>query len=144
MARKRQTRTIALKRRVSWADADPAGIMNTPRAFDYAVDVMEVFYLKVLGFSFGELITKHGMGNPFVHIEADFHAPLVQGKPLTLTVAVERLGRSSISWRVDARRADRRLAFRVKAVSTFIRNDTFRPVPIPAAWHKKLSRYLPA
>lgn len=139
-----RSRAVSLKRRVNWSDADAAGIMNTARAFDYAIKVIEEFYRQVLGFSFGELITKHGMGIPMVHIEADFMAPLAQGKPLTLTASLERLGRSTVSWRVEARRADRKVAFRVRATSSFIRNETFRSVAIPDAWRKKLSHYLPS
>lgn len=138
-----RTRTVSLKRRVNWSDADAAGVMNTARAFDYAIEVIEEFYRQVLGFSFGELLAKHGMGIPMVHIEADFMAPLAQGKLLTLAASLERLGRSSVSWCVEARRADRKVAFRVRATSSFIRNDSFRSVAIPDAWRKKLSRYLP-
>lgn len=144
MAPKRRPQAVTLKRRVNWSDADAAGIMNTARAFDYAIEVIEEFYRRELGFSFGELISKHGMGIPMVHIEADFMAPLAQGKMLTLSATLERLGRSTVSWRVEARRTDRKVAFRVRATSSFIRNDTFRSVAIPGAWRKKLSRYLPA
>jgi YbgC/YbaW family acyl-CoA thioester hydrolase len=139
----RKQRTIALKRRVTWSDADPAGIMNSARAFDYSVEVIEEFYRRVLGWGFGELIEKHGMGVPMVHVEADYFAPLPQGKTVTLTAVLEKLGHSSVAWRVEARRADRKIAFRVRAVTSFIRNDGFRSAAIPMAWRKKLSRYLP-
>lgn len=143
MPRKQRTKTITLKRRVTWSDADPAGIMNSARAFDYSVEIIEEFYRRVLGWGFGDLIQRHGMGVPMVHVEADYLAPLPQGTTVMLSAALEKLGRSSVAWRVEARRADRKIAFRVRAVTSFIRNDGFRSVAIPAAWRKKLSHYLP-
>lgn len=133
---------MAVRRVVSWSESDPAGMMNSPRAFDYAIDAIEAIYREAVGITFTELITRHGLGAPLVHLSCEYSAPLHEGDRFTVTARIEHLGRSSIVWRVEARRRDRRIAFRAKLVSSFVRRRDFKPVAMPPAFRAGFARYL--
>ncbi|MFO0995062.1 MAG: thioesterase family protein [Alphaproteobacteria bacterium] len=142
--RRAKARGITLRRTVSWSESDPAGMMNSPRAFDYAIDAIELVYRQALGITFLGLIERHALGAPLVHLSCDYTAPLAEGDRLTLTAWIERLGTSSITWRVEARRSDRKVAFTVRLVSSFVRRRDFKPVAMPARFRARFGRYLRA
>jgi 4-hydroxybenzoyl-CoA thioesterase len=135
-------RGITVRRTVTWSESDPAGMMNSPRAFDYAIDAIETIYRKALGITFLGLIERHGLGAPLVHLSCDYTAPLKEGDRFTLIASIERLGTSSITWQVEARRTDRKIAFRARLVSSFVRRSDFRPVPMPPAFRTRFARYV--
>lgn len=138
-------RTLSFERTVQWADADPAGRINSPRAFDYANEAIEVFFRKEIGISFLELLHEHRLGAPVVHTSCDFASPLLEGEAVTLTLGIERLGNSSVTWRVDAvHLVSGKLVFSVTTVSTIIDLTTGRATPIPPRFREAMEPFLTA
>lgn len=133
---------LVLKRRVSWNDSDPARVMNTPRAFEHATDAIEAVLERCYGVTYTGLIERHGLGQPNVHASCDYLRPLRAGDRFTLAVDIEKLGRASVIWRVEGRDARGRLALRLRVVSSLVRMDRFRAVPIPPRWRKRLAAYV--
>ncbi len=87
--------TIELKRRVRWADADPAFRINFPRYFEY-FEEGESELLRACGVS----MLYHGCeyGFPRVHAECTFKRVLALDAEFTMRVTIAKLGRSSIRY----------------------------------------------
>ena len=87
--------SIELKRRVRWADADPAFRINFPRYFEY-FEEGEAELLRSCGFSLLKSNSEYGF--PRVHAECNFKRTLALDAEFTLRVSIGKLGRSSIRY----------------------------------------------
>lgn len=135
-------KTFSIRQVVTWSMADLAATMNSPRAFDYALEAIEAFFRDILGLSFRRLVQEHGTGAPVVHASCDYLEPLWEGDEFTLTLAIERLGNKSITWRVAAQRADGTDVFRVRLINAMIDIETRQPKPIPVEFRGPMEDYL--
>ena len=135
-------KTFSINQVVTWSMADLAATMNSPRAFDYALEAIEAFYRQVLGHNFRRLVHEHGTGAPVVHASCDYLEPLWEGDEFTLTVVIECLGDSSITWRVAAQRSDGTDVFRVRLINAIIDAKTRESKPIPAEFRMLMESYL--
>jgi acyl-CoA thioester hydrolase len=119
--------------RVEWIDTDASGIYHNSAVVRY-VEAAEA-----------ELMRQHGLDSyfgqaPRVHHEVDFESPLRFGQEITATVVLERLGRSSMSFRFEVwREADghgpRVRAARGRYVTVHVpAGGTTTSAPWPAAW----------
>lgn len=135
--------TLQSERMVQWADSDPAGRINSPRAFDFAAEAIEGFFRSQLGISYLQLIRNHNLGAPFVHASCDYLSSLLEGESVRLTLSIERLGTSSITWRVAAAHFDDgRPVFDVRMISTIISMNSGRAVPIPKDFRAAMAPYV--
>jgi 4-hydroxybenzoyl-CoA thioesterase len=75
------------------------------------------------------------------HIECDFIAPSKIGETLTLSLAVKRIGRTSLTLAVDGC-ADDEPRVRATLVTVLASMETHRPVPFPADLKERLERYV--
>ena len=91
--------SVELKRRVRWADADPAGRIYFPRIFDYFCEAEDEI-LKRAGYDLEDLFGNPGreFDFPRVHAECQFKKVLQFGACFTMSVQVGRLGRTSIQY----------------------------------------------
>jgi 4-hydroxybenzoyl-CoA thioesterase len=87
------------RRKVRFADVDPAGIAFYPRYFEMLNETVED-WLDGLGWGFGRLHLENRSAVPARRIEADFLAPSRLGDVLDVTLEVERVGRTSLALRV--------------------------------------------
>jgi acyl-CoA thioester hydrolase len=87
--------TIELKRRVRWADADPAFRINFPCYFEYFEDG-EGELLRACGIT--NWYQQSAYGFPRVHAECTFKKTLALDAEFTMRVSVGKLGRSSIRY----------------------------------------------
>lgn len=126
--------------RVSWGDCDPAGILYTPRVFDYCTKALEGWYRDVLGSSWYEMI-KSGTGSPMVHVECDFIRPMAADLDLEVSVRIERLGSSSISFLIDGHGPGGEAHFRAKYVACLTDFKTAKAIPIPPALRERAEAY---
>jgi 4-hydroxybenzoyl-CoA thioesterase len=85
-------------RPVRFEDVDAAGIVFFARFFGYCHEAMEALLGAVPGGYVG-LVVGRKVGFPAVHVEADFESPLRFGDVARISVTVERIGKSSCSFR---------------------------------------------
>lgn len=133
--------TYDRRRTVEWGDSDPAAFINSPRAFDFAVESIEGFYRDVLGLSFLGLLENRRLGAPVVHARCDFKATLRESDTVEMILSIERLGTSSVTWRIDAI-FEGKPVFEVCMVSSYIRLEDSRPVSIPEDFRARMQPYL--
>jgi acyl-CoA thioesterase FadM len=130
------------RRRLNWGEADPAGTIYAPRAIDFAIQAIEGLWMEALGLSFREFQARHGLGTPWVHTSCEFARPLRAGEPFDLTIALEKLGTSSLNWRGEATRPDGEKLFHLKLVSVVIDMSSGAARVIPADVRAGLAPYV--
>lgn len=87
--------------RIEFNHCDPAGIVFYPRYFEMTNSVCENFFREAVGYSYHAMMDD-GIGVPTARIETDFRAPSRLGDVLDWDLVVERLGGSSVTFRLTA------------------------------------------
>ena len=88
--------------RVSWGDCDPARIAYTANIPAWALAAINGWWEAHLdGDGWYQMELDRGFGTPFVRMEMDFRAPITPRARLICKVWPERLGTTSITFRVD-------------------------------------------
>ena len=84
---------------VRFADVDHAGIVYFARFFDYCHATLEAFLREHIGArAYADLLDRDRMGFPAVHTTCRFVGPLRFGDIMNVELAIERMGRSSITF----------------------------------------------
>jgi acyl-CoA thioesterase FadM len=135
-------KTFVQQRRLNWGEADPAGTIYAPRAIDFAIQAIEALWQEAAGLSFNDFYARHGLGAPWVHTSCEFEKPLRAGEAFELRIALERIGRSSLSWIGEATRPDGEPLFRLKLVSVIIDAKCGEARGIPDTIRNALSVYV--
>jgi 4-hydroxybenzoyl-CoA thioesterase len=129
------------QRRLTWGEADPAGTIYAPRAIDIAIQAIEALWIEAAGLSFNDLHARHGLGAPWVHTSCEFTSPLRAGETFEIRVTLERIGRSSLTWRGEAARPDGTALFRLKLVSVIVDAQSGEARRLPDAIRTALSMH---
>lgn len=131
------------RRTVRWGDCDPAGIVYTPRVFDYVLEAMEGWYRDVVGIDWVTLNQGMGMGAPTVRAECDFMRAPRPDQVLDLEVRIERVGRGSLTFVVTATDEAGQHYFRSLMVACFVARgeDGFDSIAIPDDIRQRIVAY---
>ena len=128
--------SIEVKRRVRWADSDPAGRINFPRYFEYMEDG-EAELMRARGLSYATLPA--GCGVPRVHTECSFRKILNYDAPFTMRVTVGKLGNTSIRYDYQFFLDGESPELAAEGSMTIVVIKDGRPIPIPQEWREALS-----
>ena len=129
--------------RVTWGDCDPAKIVYTARIPWFALDAINGWWVANLGGDgWFQMELDHNVGTPFVRLEMDFRAPITPRHPLICHVWPVRLGKTSITFRVDGEQ-DGALCFCSRSVSVFTDAASFVKRTPPDDMRAAIERYLP-
>lgn len=91
--------TFRMTRPVRFADIDHAGIVYFARFFDYFHVTLEEFLQARIGSrAYVDLLDRERVGFPSVRTECRFVSPLRFGDIMEVELAIERMGRSSITF----------------------------------------------
>jgi 4-hydroxybenzoyl-CoA thioesterase len=119
------------ERPVRFEEVDAAQIVFFPRFLNYCHEAMEALFGALDG-GYVALIRDRRIGLPAVHVECDFTLPLRYGDVARIEVTIDRIGRSSCTFRyVFTRAADGAavaVILHVCAVSD-LRNVSAIPIP---------------
>jgi 4-hydroxybenzoyl-CoA thioesterase len=115
---------------VRFSHCDPAGIIFYPHYFVMFNGLVEDWFNQALEINYADFITTRRLGLPMVNIKCDFVAPSKIGEIITLTLTLERIGKSSL---VLATGAQMENQIRIAAQLTLcvFSFDTKRAAPIP-------------
>ncbi|MBV9210549.1 MAG: acyl-CoA thioesterase [Acidobacteria bacterium] len=128
--------------RVRFGDADPAGLVYYPIIFHYFHIALEEFFAERCGITYAKLMTDERIGFPTVNTQTDFLIPLVYGDETDVQMRVMKLGRASITFEYEARRAnDGALCARSAQVHVCMNLDTRRAVPIPDKYREIFEKH---
>lgn len=122
--------TYSRHMRVEFNHCDPAGIVFYPRYFEMTNSLCENFFREVVGYPYSAMMAD-GIGVPTVRIETHFAAPSRLGDVLDWRLFVEKLGKTSVTFRAEAWCE---AALRVTVHLTLVwLSPSHRPAPWPAA-----------
>jgi len=128
--------------RVTWGDCDPARIAYTARLPWFARDAINGWWEAKLGQGgWFHMELDRDVGTPFVNLNMDFRAPVTPRHPLICKVWPTRLGKTSISWRVDGYQ-DRTLCFEGRFTCVFTQASAFRKQPPPPEIRQLIEAHL--
>ena len=119
---------------VGWGDCDPAKIAYTARIPEWALQAIDAWWDAHLGQGRGgwfHMEIDRGFGAPFVSLQMDFRKPVTPRHRLICLPRPIRLGRTSITFRVEGRQ-DGALCWEGEFTSVFIDGASFKPAPPPA------------
>lgn len=129
--------------RIRFDDVDGAGIVYYPRFLHLCHAAFEDFFDAAAPFSYPELISNKRLGFPTVHIDADFKAPLSYGDIAIVTLAVRKVGVSSVLTHYDIRRKrDSVLSFVADITTVLIHLDTQQSLPLTDELRAVFQSYL--
>ena len=132
---------FVFRRPVRFAEVDAAGIVFFPRYHEYCHDALEAFFGELPG-GYAALVRQRDLGVPTVHLETDFKSPLRYGDTARFETAIERVGRTSLTFYHTIRReADGTIAATVRQVVVMTTISTLTPIPVPADVRDLLARY---
>lgn len=131
-------------RRMAWSDSDAARIVYTGRFFEFAMAAVEAWFREVWGRHWYRMHVEQEIGTPFVHVDMDMLAPLVPDDLLAVTVTVERMGRSSLTFGLTGRKEeDGTPCFRATYVCTLVSmQPAMHAIPIPEDQRAVIEQYI--
>ncbi len=128
---------------VTWGDCDPAKIVYTARLPWFALDAINGWSEAHLdGDSWFQMELDRNVGTPFVRLEMDFHHPVTPRLALICHVWPEKLGETSITFRVDGMQ-DGKHCFSSRSVNVFTTADAFRKRMPPEELRNIVEKALP-
>lgn len=115
---------------VRFGHCDPAGIVFYPRYFEMLNALIEDWFTQGLGVDYAQLLGPRRVGLPTVQLNAEFLRISRMGDVLRQTLAIEKLGRSSLALRVAFEGADGlRARFAPVLVCTSLQTHKAQPFP---------------
>ncbi|HJZ84567.1 MAG TPA: thioesterase family protein [Polyangia bacterium] len=115
--------------RVRFGDEDHAQIVYYPRFYNFFHIAFEDFFNEQ-GHDYQKVLDVERLGFPTVHVETDFFRTLKFGDVFEIEVAVERVGRSSATFRYRGRK-DGELAAEARMTVVCVDMRTWKAVEIP-------------
>ena len=122
-------------------DCDSAQIAYTSRFVDFAIEAAEYWWECVVGLDWYQLNVGQNLGTPMVGVKLDFEAPLIAGDRVDLIVTLGRLGRSSLSLRVEGMRLDGRRSFVAELTSALIDREAMKSTPFGQEFRGRIEGY---
>lgn len=121
---------------------DGANIAYYPRIYDLAHRFFEEAWEPMCGVSYPEMINNRKIGFPVVHVETDFIAPLRYGDIIHATIAIKRVGTSSVTWNYRLYNQDETLLWVSSQVTVCVDMDSLESQPVPDDLRQGLLNHL--
>jgi len=126
---------------VRWGDCDPARIVYTGKLPEFALQAIDAWWQHHGGAGWYQMEIDQNLGTPFVSMALEFRAPVTPRHPLRCRVWPNRLGQTSVGFRVEGRQ-DGSLCFTGSFVCVFTVADEFRKSPPPQRIHDIVAAHL--
>lgn len=125
---------------IRFSHCDPAAIVFFPRYFVMFNNLVEDWFDDGLKLGYAHVVNERRIGLPTVSIRCDFQRPSRMGERVHLNLAVDRLGRSSISLALECRHGDE-VRLRAQQVIVTQSLDSGRAIEIPPDIRAALAPY---
>lgn len=116
--------------RIRFSHCDPAGIVFFPQYLVMLNGLVEDWFTDCLGVNYSRLLGPRRIGMPIVRLECEFRAVSRMGDDVTLGLAVERIGNSSLTLALHCRAGEQeRMRSRQVLVATDLDTHQARALP---------------
>jgi acyl-CoA thioesterase FadM len=122
--------------------ADPAGVLFYGRIFELFHQAYAALVVHA-GIDYDAHFGIRRYAIPIVHAEADYRAPIRAGEHLSVHVAVERLGHSSLSLAFTVRGPAGEIRATGREVHVAVEPRTFAKIPLPDSVRAAFLPYAP-
>ncbi|KVG23667.1 acyl-CoA thioesterase [Burkholderia ubonensis] len=126
---------------IRFQHCDPAGIVFYPQYFVLFHELIEDWFNDGLNVNYADFVSNQKLGVPTARIEVDFIAPSKIGDILQMSLAVKRLGRSSIGLSLSAF-GDEGVRVRIEQTVVLFSLDRREPVAIPEELRARLALFM--
>jgi 4-hydroxybenzoyl-CoA thioesterase len=132
---------FTLVRRVPFGDTDVAGSLYFANVSRYCMEAIEQYFLDRLGIDWYRLNVDRKIGTPFVRADLEFQRAATPRDTLTIRVAIEQLGRSSVLFRVTGYiETAERSCWEGRFKCVFVDAATSRSIAIPDEFRSVMER----
>ncbi len=133
--------TFRSQLKIRFGDIDRAGIVYYPRFLHYFHIALEEFFISQLNIEYHEIIEKHRIGLPTVHLETDFSKPFSYGDDIEVEVLVQNVGNTSITFGYRVfKKGDVEPRIVGQNVTVCLNMDTFKKMEIPDWLRQRLEK----
>ncbi|HSD44608.1 MAG TPA: thioesterase family protein [Burkholderiales bacterium] len=137
------SKSFSAEHLIRFSHCDPGGIVYFVHFFDMCNGTVEDWFAEVIGMNFNEIHLVRRWGFPIVDTGCHFYRPCRLSDRLKLTLAIAKLGRSSIEFSIRGTvKGDEK--FRARHKVAMISLDTYRAIPIPDDLRAKMEPYVAA
>jgi 4-hydroxybenzoyl-CoA thioesterase len=127
-------------RRLNFGDCDPSGIAYFPAYLNIMVGVYEEFF-EAIGFGWPQMINERKLGFPTVTLDLTFKSPAFHGEMMDFSLAVIRIGNSSLDLEHTVTTGDR-LLWTAKQRLVVTSHETHKAVSWPHDLRLALNEHL--
>jgi len=122
---------------------DPAGIVFYPQYFVLFNELVEDWFNHGLQHNYADMVYQQRLGTPMVKLATEFLSPSQIGEVLRMSLAVKRIGRSSLEIEVDGTSGG---TMRVRSFQTLVlaNVDQRRSVPFPPEMRERMQAFVVA
>jgi acyl-CoA thioesterase FadM len=132
-----------VRRRVRWAECDPAGVVYTGKFAEYLLSAVSLFYENLVAGSYRQFTGQLGVDTPCRGLELDFRGALWPDDEFTMMVSVGEIRRSTFDLLVDAVQDSGRDVFHGRFTPILIpKGGERRSIEIPEAYRAALEPHL--
>jgi YbgC/YbaW family acyl-CoA thioester hydrolase len=137
------TKRFTRKVTVRFDDVDYARILYFPRQIHFLLIVLEQFFVEELRLPIKAMFDEQHLSMPTVNIQADFKTPLQFGDEAEITMWVERIGNTSITFTYEAvNAATKEPTCTARHTVVMVDDRTMQPLTVPADYRRALQPYL--
>lgn len=130
------------ERIINWGDTDAANIVYTGKYFEYSLEAIEAWFRRVLHVDWYELNLNQKIGTPFVHVDMDIKSMLTPHNILRIKVFVEKIGRSSLTFKLLGERDDGKESFIASFICCMISRPDNEVIAIPEQMLQPIIKYI--
>ena len=135
-------RPLVVKRRVRWADCDPAGVVYTGKFSDYLLGAVNLFFNDIGGGNYMAWVRSLGVDTPCKGLDLVFHGALWPEDEFEMRCSVARIRTHSYDIAVEAAQNPGRRIFSGRFSPICISREVRRGIAIPDAYRSALERHL--
>lgn len=132
-------------RTVAFGECDPARVLYTPRAVDYAVEAVESWYDEIVGVSWSDLVMSYGLEATFLSMECDYLRPMIADQVIRVRIMVVDTDHDTDSDTLTisalAERGPEDQVFQVRFEMCFTDHVNRAAVPIPDKFRERIRFY---
>jgi 1,4-dihydroxy-2-naphthoyl-CoA hydrolase len=122
--------TFTYRTQLRLKDTDATGVLYFSEQFKFALETLEEF-LKSRGLPWKALMDSPYL-LPVVHAEADYFAPLKVGDEIEITLKIEKVGSSSVTFQYSFYSPEQMIEVgRASIVHVVVDKHTRTPIPVP-------------
>lgn len=132
---------FVVRRRVRWADCDPAGVVYTGKFSDYLLGAVNLFFSDLGAGRHAQWLKSLGIDTPCKGMELTFHGALWPEDQFDMRCGILAIRQHSFDISVEAAQTNGRRIFSGRFSPICISRDVRKGVDIPAQYRTALERH---